>query len=77
MRVPSRQERIKLMEKLSPEKWKVNDDKRWTLILVCAHDQSRVKTENPFPEKCLVITVTIKDDFTTQEGFQKVRRLIK
>ena len=51
-------------------------DEHWTVILLCTDRDSFLKTFNPYGPNCRVVEVTVEDDFTTEECFQRVYKIL-
>ena len=47
----------------------------WAIILLCTDENSLIEQYNPFPKHCKIFNITIKDDFTKNKGFNKVRKI--
>ena len=56
---------------------KAPHDMRWKIILLCTDEDSLMERFNPYREQCEVVHITIKDDFASENGYNKVLKIIQ
>ena len=56
---------------------KLNSQEKWRIILLCTDPGSYIERCNPFPAHCEIVNVTEQDDFTSEEGYQKVVKALR